>query len=60
MEQSGVPVLTEDGKGYTLMEGYRILPVMFTEKQANALILAEQLKGLFATLTIEMEATVVK
>ena len=43
LEQSGVPILTEDGKGYTLMEGYRIPPVMFTEKQANALILAEQL-----------------
>ncbi|HAD98545.1 MAG TPA: DNA-binding transcriptional regulator [Cryomorphaceae bacterium] len=43
LEKAGVPVLTEEGKGYTLMEGYRIPPVMFTEKQANALILAEQL-----------------
>ena len=43
LEQAGVPVLTEDGRGYTLMEGYRIPPVMFTETQANALILAEQL-----------------
>lgn len=43
LEQSGVPVFTEEGKGYTLMEGYKIPPVMFTESQANALILAEQL-----------------
>lgn len=43
LEQAGVPILTEDGKGYTLMAGYRIPPVMFTENQANALILAEQL-----------------
>lgn len=43
LEQSGVPILTEEGKGYTLMEGYRIPPIMFTESQANALILAEQL-----------------
>ncbi len=43
LEQSGVPVLTEEGKGYRLMDGYKIPPVMFTEKQANALILAEQL-----------------
>lgn len=35
--------LRNDGKGYTLMEGYRIPPVMFTESQANALITAEQL-----------------
>jgi predicted DNA-binding transcriptional regulator YafY len=43
LEKSGVPILTEEGKGYTLMEGYRVPPVMFTENQANALILAEQL-----------------
>jgi len=43
LEKAGVPILTEEGKGYTLMEGYRIPPIMFTEKQVNALILAEQL-----------------
>ena len=43
LEQAGVPILTEEGKGYTLMEGYRLPPIMFTESQANALILAEQL-----------------
>ena len=43
LEQAGVPILTEDGKGYSLMEGYRIPPVMFTENEANALITAEQL-----------------
>lgn len=43
LEQAGVPILTEDGKGYTLMEGYKIPPIMFSENQANALILVEQL-----------------
>ena len=43
LEQAGVPILTEDGKGYSLMEGYRVPPIMFTEAQANALITAEQL-----------------
>lgn len=43
LEQAGVPILTEEGKGYSLMEGYRIPPVMFSESQANALITAEQL-----------------
>lgn len=43
LEQAGVPILTEEGKGYSLMEGFKIPPVMFTENQANALILAEQL-----------------
>jgi len=43
LEEAGVPILTEEGKGYFLMEGYRIPPVMFTESEANALITAEQL-----------------
>jgi len=43
LEQAGVPILTEDGKGYSLMEGYRVPPVMFTESEANALITVEQL-----------------
>jgi predicted DNA-binding transcriptional regulator YafY len=24
LEQAGVPIITEDGKGYSLMEGYKI------------------------------------
>jgi len=43
LEQAGVPIFAEEGKGYSLMEGYRIPPVMFTENEANALITAEQL-----------------
>lgn len=43
LEQAGVPVLTEEGKGYSLMDGYRIPPIMFSESEANALITAEQL-----------------
>jgi predicted DNA-binding transcriptional regulator YafY len=43
LEQAGVPIITEDGKGYCIMDGYRIPPVMFTESEANALITAEQL-----------------
>ncbi|MEL7147078.1 MAG: WYL domain-containing protein [Bacteroidota bacterium] len=41
--KSGVPVMTEEGKGYTLMEGYRLPPVMFTEDEANAMITARQI-----------------
>lgn len=43
LEDAGVPIITEEGKGYSLMEDYKIPPIMFTENQANALILAEQL-----------------
>ena len=43
LEQAGVPIITEEGKGFSLLEGYRLPPVMFTESEANALITAEQL-----------------
>lgn len=43
LEQAGIPICTEEGKGYSLMEGYKLPPVMFTEAEANALITAEQL-----------------
>ena len=43
LEQANVPIITQEGKGYTLMEGYKIPPVMFSESEANALITAEQL-----------------
>ena len=43
LEESGVPVITLEGKGYTLMDGYTVAPVQFTEKQANALITAQHL-----------------
>lgn len=43
LEQSGVPIFTEEGKGYSIMEGYSLPPVMFTEGEANALITAAQI-----------------
>ncbi len=43
LEKSGIPIVTEEGKGYSLMEGYQLPPIMFTENEANALITAEQL-----------------
>lgn len=43
LEQSGIPITTEEGKGYSMMEGYKLPPIMFTEDEANALITAEHL-----------------
>ena len=43
LEESGVPVITLEGRGYTLMDGYSVAPVQFTEKEANALITAQHL-----------------
>jgi predicted DNA-binding transcriptional regulator YafY len=43
LEQAGVPILTEEGKGYSIMDGYKLPPVAFTENEANAFITAEKL-----------------
>jgi predicted DNA-binding transcriptional regulator YafY len=43
LEQSGIPIVTEEGKGYSMMAGYTLPPVMLTQEEANALITAEQL-----------------
>lgn len=43
LEKSGVPIITEEGRGYRMMDGYSLPPVMFSEDEANALITAEQL-----------------
>jgi len=43
LEQSGIPICTEEGRGYSLMEGFTLPPVMFTETEANALITAAHL-----------------
>lgn len=38
LEASGVPIYTEEGRGYSLVDGYTLAPVAFTEEEANALI----------------------
>lgn len=43
LEEAGVPVISIEGRGYSLMEGYQVAPVQFTEKEANALITAQHL-----------------
>jgi len=42
LEASGVPIYTEEGKGYSLLEGYCLPPIMFSEDEANALITAAE------------------
>ena len=43
LEQAGVPLCGEAGVGYSLAEGYRLPPVMFTREEATALLTAEKL-----------------
>ncbi len=62
LEKSGIPIVTEEGKGYSVMEGYKIPPVMFTQEEANALITAEKLirKNKDQSLTEQYENAITK
>ncbi len=43
LEQAGVPLIGEAGIGYSIMDGYRLPPVMFTREEAIAFLTAEKL-----------------
>lgn len=43
LEEAGIPVIGEAGVGYSLVEGYRLPPVMFTREEASAFLTAEKL-----------------
>jgi predicted DNA-binding transcriptional regulator YafY len=53
LDESGVPVIGEAGSGYTIMEGYRLPPVMFTQEEASALLLGSKLAEQFTDGTIK-------
>lgn len=55
LERAGIPVVTVDGKGYKLMEGYKMPPVMFTENEAHALATLEQLVAKSADASLRRE-----
>ncbi len=48
LEEAGVPLLGEAGVGYSIMEGYRLPPVMFTPEEATTFLTAEKLVAKFA------------
>lgn len=47
LEASGVPIVSEAGIGYSIMEGYRLPPVMFTREEAGSFVAAEKLMQKF-------------
>ena len=47
LEASGVPIYSEAGTGYSLMDGYRVPPVMFTQEEAASFVAAEKLMQKF-------------
>ena len=42
LQEAGVPVIGEAGTGYSLMDGYKLPPVMFNQDEASALLTASK------------------
>jgi len=42
LEEAGIPLIGEAGVGYSIMDGYRLPPVMFTRDEATAFLTAEK------------------
>jgi len=47
LAEAGVPIIGEAGIGYSIMDGYRLPPVMFTKEEARTFITAEKLMEKF-------------
>jgi predicted DNA-binding transcriptional regulator YafY len=43
LQDAGVPIGSENGKGYFLISGYHLPPIMLNEKEVNTLVIAEKL-----------------
>src|SRR6202000_3508213 len=53
LDESGVPAIGEAGSGYSIMEGYRLPPVMFTQEEASALLLGAKLAEQFTDGSVQ-------
>src|ERR1700748_2685474 len=42
LEEAGIPLIGEAGVGYSIMDGYRLPPIMFTREEATAFLTAEK------------------
>lgn len=42
LEEAGIPIIGEAGVGYSIVDGYRLPPVMFTREEATAFLTAEK------------------
>lgn len=51
LEEAGIPIIGEAGIGYSIMDGYRLPPVMFTREEARTFITAEKLMETFTDLS---------
>lgn len=52
LEAAGVPIYSEAGVGYSLVDGYRLPPVMFSAEEASSFVAAEKLMQKFTDASL--------
>lgn len=55
LQESGVPVIGDAGIGYSIMDGYRLPPVMFTAEEGSALLIAGKFAERFTDPVMEKQ-----
>ncbi|MCE7060418.1 YafY family protein [Dyadobacter sp. CY343] len=55
LAEAGVPIIGEAGVGYSIMDGYRLPPVMFTKEEARTFITAEKLMEKFTDFSTQSQ-----
>ena len=45
LKNAGIPIISDPGTGYSIMDGYRFAPIMFNEGEVTALLTAEKFIG---------------
>lgn len=53
LENAGIPIFGEAGTGYSLVDGYRLPPVMFSKEEVLSFITAEKLMQKFSHESID-------
>lgn len=52
LEEAGVPIVSEVGVGYSIMDGYKLPPVMFTKEEALSFVASEKLMHRFTDASL--------
>lgn len=53
LQETGVPVIFETGRGYSIQEGYHLPPVMFSRQEATALFTATKMARKLTDLSVQ-------
>jgi len=53
LEEAGVPIISEAGLGYSLVSGYNLPPIHFTQEEANTMLLGAKVLEPFSDASVQ-------